>query len=219
MTPRLVVFDMDGTLIDSQAAIVRAMETASAELGVAYPGREATLGIVGLSLRDAVAALFPSETPDKIDEITEAYADFFITQRAAGKEQSELFDGAMAVVEALSTRDEIILGVATGKARRGLEHALDKFDLRRHFFTTQSADEHPSKPHPSMLDACVRESGCAAETAVMIGDTSFDIDMGRAAGYRTIAVDWGYHDAGALGADHHVHDFPELLRVIEEMSA
>ena len=105
------------------------------------------------------------------------------------------------------------MGVATGKARRGLDHATEAHDLEPFFVTRQTADHHPSKPHPSMLHAALAETGAEAAHAVMIGDTSYDIEMGRAAGFRTIGVDWGYHDTSALeraGADIVVQDFKGL---------
>ena len=108
------------------------------------------------------------------------------------------------------------MGVATGKSRRGLDHVLEAHGLRRFFVTEQVADHHPSKPHPSMVQAALAETGVAPEDAVMIGDTSFDIDMGRAAGVRTVGVGWGYHGAGRLErADIVIDAFSALPAALE----
>ena len=129
---------------------------------------------------------------------------------------SPLYPGARAVLEALAARGGVALGVATGKSRRGLRHVFDAHDLHGFFVTRQTADDHPSKPHPSMIHAALAEAGVQAADAVMVGDTSFDIDMGRAAGVRTVGVRWGYHPAPALAhADALIDDFGALPGVLD----
>ncbi|OYX40571.1 MAG: HAD family hydrolase [Rhodobacterales bacterium 32-67-9] len=208
---RLVVFDVDGTLIDSQNHIFAAMEHAFSAVAHPLPPREAVLSIVGLSLPEAVARLVPDLAAEARDAIVAAYKRSFGTLRA--DTLSPLFPGAARVLSELGARADLVLGVATGKSRRGLDHMLATHGLAAHFATTQVADDHPSKPHPSMLLAALAETGVTARNAVMIGDTTYDIEMGRAAGMATIGVGWGYHPAEALraaGAGQVIHDFAAL---------
>ncbi|MFT3971997.1 MAG: HAD-IA family hydrolase [Amaricoccus sp.] len=215
MDCRLIVFDVDGTLVDSQHLILEAMQVAFDFLGETLPPRETALSVVGLSLPEAMAALLPHRPPEETLKVAESYRRHFSTQRATrGTEASApLYPGAVAALERLAADPATRLGVATGKARRGLDHLLDAHGLRRHFVTLQCADDHPSKPHPSMLLTALAESGVPAERAAMVGDTEYDIAMGRAAGLHTVGVTWGYHPAARLraaGADVVIQDFAEL---------
>ena len=215
---RLVVFDVDGTLIDSQNHILAAMEHAFAAIGVTLPGREAVLSIVGLSLPVAVERLVPHLSEGARAGIVAAYKESFGQLRA--RTVSPLFPGAAEALRALRSRPEVVLGVATGKSRRGLSHVLDLHGLGGHFVTTQVADDHPSKPHPSMLRAALAETGTEAARGVMIGDTTFDIEMGRAAGMATVGVAWCYHPAAGLaaaGADRVIARFSDLLPVLDDL--
>jgi phosphoglycolate phosphatase len=213
---RLVVFDVDGTLIDSQNHILAAMGHAFGTAGHPLPPRAAILSTVGLSLPEAVARLAPDLPAGARAGIVEAYKASFGQLR--GETRSPLFPGAAEALAALAARAGVILGVATGKSRRGLNHVIAAHRLDGHFATTQVADDHPSKPHPSMLRAALAETGTEAERAVMIGDTTYDIAMGRAAGMATLGVGWGYHPAGDLataGADRVIGGFAELLPALE----
>lgn len=215
---RLVVFDVDGTLIDSQNHIFAAMEQAFAAVPHPLPPREAVLSIVGLSLPEAVARLVPDLPADARAAIVAAYKQSFGTLRA--DTLSPLFPRAAEVLTSLRARTDLLLGVATGKSRRGLDHMLAAHDLAGHFVTAQVADDHPSKPHPSMLLAALAETGIEARNAVMIGDTTYDIEMGRAAGMATIGVGWGYHPTEALraaGAGQVIHDFATLVPALDRM--
>lgn len=212
----LVVFDMDGTLIDSQAMIVAAMDAAWAGEGLAPPPRATTLSIVGLSLPVAMARLAPDLPEGRRERLVAGYKAAFTALRAT--ELAPLYPGARVAVEALAARPGTVLGIATGKSRRGLDHVLDAHGLRGHFATAQVADDHPSKPDPSMLRAAVREAGAAR--AVMVGDTTFDIDMARAAGLPGIGVAWGYHppaDLRAAGAELVLVDFAALPGAIDRL--
>ncbi|MEI2806441.1 HAD-IA family hydrolase [Albidovulum sp.] len=214
--PRLVVFDVDGTLIDSQNHILAAMEQAFGATGHRMPAREEVLSIVGLSLPVAVARLVPHLAEDRRAGIVEAYKQSFGFLRA--ESLSPLFPGAGDALDALRARPGLRLGVATGKSRRGLAHVLASHGLEGRFATTQVADDHPSKPHPSMLLAALAETGTEAAGAVMIGDTTFDIEMGRAAGMATVGVAWGYHPAGHLadaGADRVIGNFADLVPALD----
>ncbi len=207
MRLRLVVFDVDGTLVDSQAHICAAMARAFGELGVAPPPRAKVLEIVGLSLPEAMARLVPEMPPADRARLVVGYKAAFAALRA--KTCSPLYPGAQAALAALVRDPWVLPGVATGKSRRGLEEVLAAHDLRRHFITLQVADDHPSKPHPSMLEACLRETGVAAHDAVMIGDTSHDMQMAQAAGLHWLGVGWGYHPASELGPGV-LEDFAQL---------
>jgi phosphoglycolate phosphatase len=210
---RLVVFDVDGTLIDSQHLILEAMAHAFDRAGHPMPAREAVLGVVGLSLPEAMATLAATLPEDETVRLADHYRDFILAGRKAGNEVAPLFPGARAALERLSSQPATLLGVATGKGRAGLDHFFALHDLGRFFVTLQTADLHPSKPHPSMLRAALAETGCGPGAAVMVGDTQFDILMGRAAGMPTIGVTWGYHPRerlSAAGADLIIDTFDAL---------
>lgn len=217
---RLIVFDVDGTLVDSQHLILAAMTQAFADCGIDLPPRDTVLGVIGLSLPQAMAVLAPDQ-PDAAPALAQAYRDSFYIRRQAG-DSAPLYPGAFAALQRLAAEPGTLLGVATGKARRGLDHVLDQHALARFFVTLQTADDHPSKPHPAMLAAALDETGCVADRAVMIGDTEYDIAMGRAAGMTTIGVAWGYHPTPRLhaaGADAVVQDFPALEAALAALSA
>ncbi|MEZ5777786.1 MAG: HAD-IA family hydrolase [Paracoccaceae bacterium] len=216
--PRLVVFDVDGTLVDSQDHIHAAMAHAFQTVDTPLPPRAEVLSIVGLSLPEAVARLVPGLAADVRDAIVTAYKQSFGVLRA--DKLSPLFPGALEALSGLRAQSEVLLGVATGKSRRGLSHILDAHDLSGHFVTQQVADDHPSKPHPSMLLAALADTGVEPAHAVMIGDTTYDMEMGCSAGFRTVGVAWGYHRAETLreaGADEIIGDFaalgPALARI------
>ena len=199
--PRLVILDVDGTLIDSQAHIVAAMEVAFQVNGLTPPPRARIRSIVGLSLPVAIAELTDGH-PDRTAAIVEAYRHAFTTLREThtGLVLSPLFPGARALLDLLAAEAGTLLAVATGKSRRGLEHILDLHGLRGILHSVQVADDHPSKPHPAMIEACLAETGVARDRAVMVGDTSFDMEMARNAGVAGIGVSWGYHPVPALRA-------------------
>jgi phosphoglycolate phosphatase len=202
MTIRLAVFDCDGTLVDGQAAVCTAMDAAFAAHGLPRPDHHLVRRSVGLSLPQAVRTLLPDADDDLRQGIDLAYRDAFRAAREAGELVEPLYAGVREVLDALLD-DGWLLGVATGKSDRGLEHCLASHGLSRHFVTLQTADRHPSKPHPAMLEAALFEAGAMPQHAVMIGDTAYDMVMAVNAGVRALGVDWGYHtpaelvDAGA----------------------
>ena len=197
---RLALFDCDGTLVDSQANICRAVEEAFAAHRLDVPERVAIRRIVGLSLVEAMAALLPEADAPLHRLLAGTYKDRFFTLRTTGALADEpLFDGIAEAIDTLEG-EGWLFGVATGKSDRGLAHILERHGLSKRFVTLQTADRHPSKPHPSMVEAAIAEAGAAPETTVMIGDTSYDVVMGRAAGTRAVGVAWGYHDPGELTA-------------------
>lgn len=210
---RLAIFDCDGTLVDSHANICRAMEAAFAGVRVDAPSREAIRGIVGLSLVEAVAALAPDADAGFHAAVADDYKTAFQHMRAEGLLDAEpLYDGLVDALDELAD-EGWIFGVATGKSDRGLAHVLAHHGLSTRFVTLQTADRHPSKPHPSMIHAALAEAGADPHLAVMIGDTSYDMEMARAAGVRAIGVTWGYHDEAVLhasGAHAVVHRYCDL---------
>lgn len=202
MTVRLAVFDCDGTLTDGQAAICAAMAEGFTEAGLALPDPHEVRRIVGLSLPSAIARLAPRETPDVQLRVVQAYKQAFFRARERGLVQEPLFEGIAELLARLHGAGWT-LGVATGKSDRGLASCLTMHGIVDLFVTLQTADRHPSKPHPSMLETAMAEAGALPADTVMIGDTAYDIEMARAAGARAIGVAWGYHapaellDAGA----------------------
>lgn len=220
---RLVIFDVDGTLVDSQGDILAAMGAGFACVGEDMPAREAVLGIVGLSLDVAVARLaahLPGVARARIVEgYKAAYMGLRVEQGVAAS--SPLYPGARKTLDALRAVPEVLLGVATGKSARGLAKLIEGHALDGYFVTRQVADHHPSKPHPAMLHAALAETGIAPEHAVMVGDTSYDMEMARAAGITGIGVTWGYHRPEALNAASClVRDFDDLAaRLTEDWGA
>lgn len=222
---RLVVFDVDGTLVDSQVDILAAMQAAFEGVGMNVPGRDDILGIVGLSLPEAMSQLVPGIKTELRRSLVAGYKAAYMDLRARNGVQvsSPLYPHVRGVLNELHAIPELILGLATGKSRRGLDKLLDGHGLRALFDTQQTADTHPSKPHPAMLKAALAEVGVDARNAVMVGDTSYDMDMARAAGMLAIGVGWGYHDRQRLGQAHIVLDdirlLPGLLTQIWEQTA
>lgn len=200
---KLALFDCDGTLVDSQHAIVAAMTAAWRALGLADPDPLAVRRIVGLSLVDAIARLLPEAAPATCEDLAEAYRQAFFEFRRRGAHPEPLFPGIGAALDALEQAG-VLLGIATGKSRRGLDAILERHGLLRRFVTLQTADTAPSKPNPAMVLRAAAETGVPAGDIVVIGDTVFDILMARAARARSVGVAWGYHDADELrqaGAD------------------
>lgn len=201
---KLAVFDCDGTLVDSQANICRAMEEAFLLADIPAPPRTAIRRIVGLSLVEALAALLPQADAALHRRMAADYKDAFFRLRTSGAMAEEpLFEGIATVLATLAA-DGWLLGVATGKSDRGLAHILGHHGLAERFVTLQTADRHPSKPDPAMLVAAMAEAGAEPRMTAMIGDTSFDMAMAKAAGARAVGVAWGYHDVHELveaGAD------------------
>ncbi|HSI39146.1 MAG TPA: HAD-IA family hydrolase [Xanthobacteraceae bacterium] len=219
---RLALFDCDGTLVDSQNVIVAAMSRAFAAAGRTPPPRPAILGIVGLSLVEAMRHLGADEPGFPAEEMAEHYRGAFHALRAEPDFHEPLFPGIRAMLDLLAVRDDVVLGIATGKSQRGVAAVLDHHGLEGRFVTIQTADDAPSKPHPAMVHQAMQAVGSAPEHTVLIGDTSFDMTMARAAGARALGVTWGYHSRPQLeasGAERLVDDAAALLPTLDALWA
>jgi phosphoglycolate phosphatase len=200
---RLAIFDCDGTLVDSQANICAAMADCFADARLPAPDPARTRRVVGLSLIEAMRALHPEGGDSAHLALAEGYKAAFHRLRGRGEVEEPLYEGVAELIDALEA-DGWLLGIATGKSDRGLALCLDRHGLARRFVTLQTADRHPSKPHPAMIEAALAEAGADAKASMMIGDTSYDMTMARSAGVTAVGVTWGYHcaeDLLAAGAD------------------
>ncbi|MEM7210986.1 MAG: HAD-IA family hydrolase [Pseudomonadota bacterium] len=218
---KLVIFDVDGTLVDSQDHIVASMDYAFQQAGRAVPSRAEALGIVGLSLPEAMRVLAPDAQEDEVHQLARHYKTGNRQHREDGAAvaRGPMFDGAMEAIHRLNDTG-YLLSAATGKSRAGLVRFLEAQGLTKLFLATQTADDAPSKPHPQMVLNCLSGTGVDAPNAVMIGDTEFDMAMGRAAGARTIGVRWGYHAEDRVlrgGAERMVDHFGVLHDTVEDL--
>jgi phosphoglycolate phosphatase len=214
---RVAIFDCDGTLVDSGATIHRALAASFAEHGLELPPPHIARKVIGLSLIEAMAALLPEGDAALHAELAEDYKRAFWQLRSAGEVEEPLFDGVLDLLDALEA-DGWLLAVATGKSDRGLRHCLDQHGVHARFVSLQTADRHPSKPHPSMVEQAIADAGASPETSIVVGDTSFDMAMAVNAGARGIGAGWGYHgaqelmDAGAVAVADRPADVLELIR-------
>lgn len=191
---KLIVFDWDGTLMDSEARIVACIQAAFADVGQTPPSRAAARNIIGLGLGEAMAELWPQAGPAERERVVDCYRRHFLETNDT---PSELFDGAVELVDWLAGRGHL-LAVATGKSRRGLDRVLDSTGLRSRFHATRCADETFSKPHPQMLIELMDELGVRQEETLMVGDTEYDMQMARNAGTSALAVCHGVHERERL---------------------
>jgi phosphoglycolate phosphatase len=213
---RLAIFDCDGTLVDSGATIARALAAAFEQNGLPLPAPEVSRKVIGLSLAEAMAMLLPDASKEQHLALAEDYKRAFWGLRAAGEVEEPLFDGVLELLDALED-DGWLLGVATGKSDRGLRLCLESHGIHARFVSLQTADRHPSKPHPSMVSHAISEAGAVPSTSIVIGDTSFDMAMAVSAGARGIGAGWGYHgadellEAGAIAVAERPLDVLEII--------
>lgn len=194
MKYELIVFDWDGTLIDSAGTIVQCIQDAARDLGIAVPDRERASHVIGLGLHDSLRYAVPSLPAERYTEFSLAYRRHFLARQDA----MLLFPGIVELLEEL--RAQRRLAIATGKSRKGLERSLEVSDLKRFFSGSRCADETQSKPHPAMLLELMEEFSVANTRTLMIGDTSHDLEMARAAGVDALAVSYGAHPEHGLRA-------------------
>jgi phosphoglycolate phosphatase len=216
---KLVIFDVDGTLVNSEAIILGAQREAFRQCGLVFPGREAGLSVVGLTLDIALMQLAGLSQPD--DTLTETYKRVFNGMRMQAETDpalaEPLYPGAADALARLAARPDVKLAIATGKSRRGADYIIERNGWRELFSSIQTADDAPSKPHPGMILNAMRETGATADQTWMIGDSSFDMAMAVAAGVTPVAVSWGFQPVKALreaGARHVVADYPALERLL-----
>lgn len=220
MTRHLILFDLDGTLVDSAEIILAAQAKAFAAVSLPMPARERALSIVGLSLREAFEVLVGQDGP--VDGLVEAYKEAFFELRRDESVPERLFDGAEGLLDHLVTRERLALGVATGKSRRGVDALSERHGWQGLFSTIQTADDAPSKPHPAMIHQAATETRIAPARILMVGDSSYDMMMARSAGARAIGVGWGFQPRAALreaGAERIVESFDELQALIAGLEA
>jgi phosphoglycolate phosphatase len=182
----LIVFDWDGTLVDSTHAIVESILGAAEDVGLPLPTEAAARGIIGLELHAAIAALFEGISDEQVRFVAERYRYHFLVRDHA----IPMFDGVAEAIEEL-VGEGFMLSVATGKTRRGLDRAMTTTELHPHFLASRCADECFSKPHPQMLHEIMDELGVMPERTLMIGDTSYDLQMASNAGVSSLAVSYG----------------------------
>jgi phosphoglycolate phosphatase len=211
---KLAIFDCDGTLVDSGATIHRAVTVAFGQHGLALPPPEVSRKVIGLSLTEAMAALLPDAPAEQHFALSEDYKRAFWELRAAGEVEEPLFDGVLELLDTLE-KDGWLLAVATGKSDRGLKHCLESHHIHARFVSLQTADRHPSKPHPSMVEQAIADAGAAPHSSLVVGDTSFDMAMAVNAGASGIGAGWGYHDAEELMAAGAVAVAERPLDVLE----
>jgi phosphoglycolate phosphatase len=191
----LIAFDWDGTLFDSTALIVRCIQSACRDLGVAVPSDVDAAYVIGLGLHDALRHVTPDLPPERVNELGRRYRHHYF----ARQHELVLFEGTLDMLHALKQRQHF-LAVATGKNRAGLDQALAQSDLHGLFDATRTADETASKPHPLMLQELMAQLGTSPERTLMIGDTTHDLLLARNAGTASVGVSYGAHDHAAFDA-------------------
>ncbi|MCZ8183159.1 MAG: HAD-IA family hydrolase [Beijerinckiaceae bacterium] len=212
---QLLLFDVDGTLVNSEAIILTAQAQTFAAVGLPAPSRERGLSIVGLSLHEAFTVLVGSGGP--VEALVAAYREVFHALRKAGTIPEPLYPGAASLLAGAGADPRFRLGIATGKSRRGVAALLDAHGWHDLMATIQTADDAPSKPHPGMILQASAATGIPLGETVMIGDSVFDMQMARAAGARAIGVAWGFQPVEALreaGAEVIAHNFDDLARIL-----
>ncbi len=213
MKYELIVFDWDGTLIDSADTIVRCIQDAARDMGLEAPTRERARHVIGLGLHESLRHAVPDLEPERCREFAAHYRRHFLAREDA----MLLFPGILQLLEELQAGRH--LAIATGKSRKGLDRALDAGNLRSFFRASRCADETAPKPHPAMLLELMEELSFAKSKVLMIGDTSHDMEMAKAAGVDALAVSYGAHPEGALiacGPLDCVADVPALHAWIEK---
>ncbi len=214
---KLVLFDVDGTLIDSQAIIHESMRLTFVRFGHQEPQIEDTRSIIGLTLDFAIATILKREIDDEVLAMTAEYKSIYLELAKLEEMQSLPFNGIPALIDRLAQRNDILLGIVTGKSRRGVRNLLSNHHFEGRFVVSRCADDCPSKPHPAMVKECCEDVGMSPLNTIVIGDTGFDMEMARSAGATAIGVTWGYHPKDRIiqgGADHMVNTVDALEHAI-----
>lgn len=216
---QLAIFDCDGTLVDSQHSIIKAMDMTCDTYKTNRISRDSVRRVVGLPLEIAMANLFKERSTKEHHEMAETYRQHFRKMRIDGDVEEPLFPGTLEALNQLESNGWL-LGVATGKAMRGLIPTLETHNLQDKFVTLQTACRAMGKPHPEMVEKALNETGVEAQNAIVIGDTTYDIHMAGNANVKSIGVAWGYHDIDELthaGAACVIHSFAELPDAINKV--
>ena len=211
--PYLVIFDCDGTLVDGQHRVIATMREAFRQNGLAEPDDRTTRRVIGLSLKIAIEKVLGPDQAHHADKVSETFRHVFHDIMTIKTIEEPFYTGARELVNALAMRDDVCLAIATGKGRRSVDLMLEREGWQKAFISIQTADSAPSKPHPGMIINALQESGVKENRAIMIGDTTYDMAMARAANVRAFGVAWGYHDVKSLakaGAHMVFDDYPTL---------
>lgn len=215
---RLIVFDLDGTLVDSEALIVASVTEAFRAVNEPVPDVGAIRAISGITARDALAILAPGADEARVDVLLESYVDHYHRRSAASIEP--LFEGALELLDRLQASPETILAVATGKGYAGAVTLLERHGIIDRFNSIETPTHNRGKPDPEMVHTAMNKAGVDAAHTVMLGDTVHDMRMAKAAGVKALGVAWGYHEAADLelaGADIVVRSFSEVDARIDEL--
>jgi phosphoglycolate phosphatase len=213
---RLVIFDLDGTLINSEALIIETVRASFGAVGQAIPSDDAIRSISGITAREAMGILAPGIAEDRIDVILNSYRSHY--QQRAGLAREPMFEGAMGALDRLHAQPETILAVATGKGHAGAITLLERHGVIDRFHSIQTPAHNRGKPDPQMIETAMEKAGIGREATVMIGDTSHDMKMARAAGVKALGVAWGYHKAvelDAAGAHMIIDRMDQLIDAID----
>ena len=217
---RLVVFDCDGTLVDSQQSIVKATEEALAAFNLPPPERERILRAVGLPVEAAMRRHAPQVNEETLADISHKFRNIYNELNQQDDRGQVMFDGMRELIGALAQEQDTLLGIVTMKSRRGLHRVVDAYDIRGAFKTLKSADDGPGKPAPDLLLAAMDECAMTPAQTVMVGDTGFDMLMAKAAKAHAVGVAWGYQDIDEMeegGADVIAHTPQELAAILERL--
>lgn len=217
---KLVMFDMDGTLIDTEALIAEHMAKTFSAAGLVPPTPAQSRRVIGLSLPVAMARLLGSDDEDLANRLADEYRAHYRAALLTESDREGLFPGALEALSVLRNRADTLLGIATGKGLNGVHRLTALHNIADYFVTLQTPDHNPSKPHPGMMLRAMAETGADARDTVIIGDTTFDIEMGKSAGARAIGVTWGYHHPDELlaaGADLLVESYADLPATIDKV--
>jgi phosphoglycolate phosphatase len=216
---RLVIFDLDGTLVDSVALIVETVTAAFEAVGEPIPTEAAIRSISGISAPEAMGILAPSADQRRVDELLASYRREY-ERRGGGANRQPLFRNALETLERLRHRPDTILAVATGKGHASTTTLLDAHGILDWFHSIETPTHNRGKPDPQMIDVAIQKAGVEVSRAVMVGDTVHDMHMARAAGVAAIGVAWGYHlpvDLAASGADIVIDRFDQLEPAIDRL--
>jgi len=216
---RLVIFDVDGTLVDSRAHLWATFQAMFEGIGAPLPPQERVISLTGLSLEKVIPILLPEAGEETQTKALALYRSAYRAGRLrlGDAVTSPFYPGAREALERLRADRSVALALATGKSRRGIDGLIEAHGLVGMFDSIQCADDHPSKPDPSMIRAALAETGIAPARAAMVGDTSFDMAMARAASVRGVGVSWGFHPAESRAADAILRHFEDLPTLIDQL--